>query len=226
MSTTTPTPAQTPAAPETQTPAPETGTKTIPIVQDKRQRERRADWHTPEDCSKLVEFQSTVDDIQKQLKDGASTRATLTEDVKEIKESLTSGSSRMQAIEGSVGSVREIITQGAASHARVEEKLNEQCTVTQLNSVALHEVQAALTDAVSAQAAIAAQGNLNVASLKELRDAQKKDSEGMHKLLVIAEAAEGFLKVTDWLVKAAKPVVAIVVSIVAVYVFLKGGQPK
>lgn len=45
-------------------------TDTIQIADDRRQGERRADWHTPETCFKLLDVQNTMDSIFKKLEDG------------------------------------------------------------------------------------------------------------------------------------------------------------
>lgn len=41
-----------------------------PIVDDRRQGERRVDWHTPNDCFKLLDVQKTMDSIFGELADG------------------------------------------------------------------------------------------------------------------------------------------------------------
>lgn len=39
-------------------------------IEDRRQGERRADWHTPNDCFKLLDVQTAMDAIYKQLAAG------------------------------------------------------------------------------------------------------------------------------------------------------------
>lgn len=43
--------------------------KVTPII-EQRQGERRADWHTPEDCFKLLDVQAAMDTINKRLDEG------------------------------------------------------------------------------------------------------------------------------------------------------------
>lgn len=40
------------------------------VPDDRREIERRRDWHTPYDCFKLLDVQKTMDSIFKQLEDG------------------------------------------------------------------------------------------------------------------------------------------------------------
>lgn len=40
------------------------------IPDERRQGERRSDWHTPHDCFKLLDVQNTMDSIFKKLDDG------------------------------------------------------------------------------------------------------------------------------------------------------------
>lgn len=41
-----------------------------PIVSDRRDHERRKDWHTPENCFKLLDVQAAMDKIFARLKEG------------------------------------------------------------------------------------------------------------------------------------------------------------
>ena len=82
----------------------------IPIVEDKRQPtaepytgpERRADWHTPADCFRLLETQERLD----------------------------KGSERMQRIEDSIAEVKAAQVKAVEIHARFETKLDGNSTAT------------------------------------------------------------------------------------------------
>lgn len=41
-----------------------------PIVSERREGERRADWHTPETCDKVIGVQSAIEGMRRQLDDG------------------------------------------------------------------------------------------------------------------------------------------------------------
>ncbi len=43
-----------------------------PIVPERREGERRKDWHTPQDCPKVSEFQDALDSIFGHLKEGSA----------------------------------------------------------------------------------------------------------------------------------------------------------
>jgi len=41
-----------------------------PIIQERREGERRAGWHTPETCDKVIGVQAAIEGLRKQLDDG------------------------------------------------------------------------------------------------------------------------------------------------------------
>ncbi|MBK7002121.1 MAG: hypothetical protein IPH35_19815 [Rhodoferax sp.] len=41
-----------------------------PIVSERREGERRAGWHTPETCDKVIGVQAAIEGLRKQLDDG------------------------------------------------------------------------------------------------------------------------------------------------------------
>jgi hypothetical protein len=60
----------------------------IPIVEQRESTttycgvERRADWHTPEDCSKLLNVQGAMDGVNKRLDDGSARMASIEKTIK------------------------------------------------------------------------------------------------------------------------------------------------
>ena len=76
--------------------------KEIDILEEKRQRERRSDWHTPADCFKLLDVQDAM---------------------KGVNERLDKGHERMCDIESTIDEVKVIIEKGAESHTWLREKL-------------------------------------------------------------------------------------------------------
>ena len=55
---------------------------------EKRQGERRRDWHTPEDCHKLLNVQEAMDAVNKRLDEGHIWMTRTDENVCEIKEQI------------------------------------------------------------------------------------------------------------------------------------------
>lgn len=46
--------------------------KQAPILIDNRQGERRAGWHTPDDCAKLLSTQTAIANLSKRMEDGSA----------------------------------------------------------------------------------------------------------------------------------------------------------
>jgi len=74
-----------------------------------RQAERRTDWHTPNDCFKLLDVQKTMDSIFKQLEDGdirmgciedniAGNHRITSDDIKSIEKALAENTAKTNDI--------------------------------------------------------------------------------------------------------------------------------
>lgn len=55
----------------------------VEVVEEKRKEERRSDWHTPTDCYKLLDVQTTVDKIEKRLDDGSARMTRIEESIED-----------------------------------------------------------------------------------------------------------------------------------------------
>ena len=75
-----------------------------PKTEEKRSSERRADWHTPQDCFKLIDVQGMVDKIEGRLGDGS-------ERMSRIEESIEDQRVRSDRIEHNIKGIRNNLTE-------------------------------------------------------------------------------------------------------------------
>lgn len=86
----------------------------ITTSDDRRTGERRKDWHTPEDCPKLLDVQSTMDRIFSRLKEGD-------ERMDSIFGHLIENKGRMDCIESKLNSNTESLNDNTEKTNRIFE---------------------------------------------------------------------------------------------------------
>jgi hypothetical protein len=91
--------------------------------EDRRQIERRSDWHTPDDCFKLLDVQRTMDSIFGQLEEGrirmgcmedniAGNHRITSEDIKSLEKKLDENSRATEENRQATAEALEIIRMG------------------------------------------------------------------------------------------------------------------
>jgi hypothetical protein len=84
----------------------------IPIVEH-REGERRADWHTPADCYKLLDVQAAMDGVNKRLDNGSARMCRIEEKIVENYDLAAQDSKRVEdkldANTDATGEILEIV---------------------------------------------------------------------------------------------------------------------
>ena len=97
---------------------------TIPhIVQERREGERRADWHTPETCDKVIGVQSAIEGMRRQLDEGdirmgcmedniAGNHRVVCQDIKSLEVMLEEHKKELAANTAKTAEIFEIVEMG------------------------------------------------------------------------------------------------------------------
>ena len=94
-----------------------------PIVQERREGERRAGWHTPETCDKVIGVQAAIEGLRKQLDDGdvrmgcmedniAGNHRVVCQDIKSLEVMLEEHKKELAANTAKTAEIFEIVEMG------------------------------------------------------------------------------------------------------------------
>lgn len=87
--------------------------KPIPITEH-RTGERRADWHTPADCYKLLDAQNAMEGINKRLDDGSARMGRIEDKIAENHENANTDRKRLESSVADIKAVQASIVEASA----------------------------------------------------------------------------------------------------------------